>query len=119
MHELAHYFWNDNQQWINEGMAELLSHLAMREFPEGPVPLASPACRGSIAALERGGSQRCAYAVGERFFSQLREEIGDRPFRKGMRKLMQYGWSLDLDDVRGAFGPIDPGALRKALDDWG
>ena len=42
LHELAHYFWNYNQPWIDEGMAELFSQMADREFTEEPVPLASP-----------------------------------------------------------------------------
>ena len=121
-HELAHYFWNDNQPWIDEGMAELFSQMAGHDFTQAPVPLASPACRSSIGELEQGGSPQCAYAVGERFFSQLRENTGHLPFREGARKLQREsrrtGRPLALDDVREIFETINPSALRTALDQW-
>ena len=123
LHELAHYFWNDNQPWIDEGMAELLSQMADRDFTEEPVPLASPACRSSITDLEQGRSQQCVYAVGERFFSKLRENMGHKPFQQGVRKLQKEAWKtgrpLDLDDVQDAFQPINPDAFQDALDNWG
>ena len=123
LHELAHYFWNDNQPWINEGMAELLSQMADREFAEGPVPLASPACRSSIRNLEQGGSQQCVYAVGERFFNQLRDNMGHQPFQEGVRALHRVarkpGRHLDLDDVREAFQPINPESFQDVMDEWG
>ena len=123
LHELAHYFWNYNQPWIDEGMAELFSQMADREFTEEPVPLASPACRSSIKDLEQGRSQRCVYAVGERFFSQLRENMGHQPFQQGVRKLQKEAWKtgrhLDLDDVQDAFQSINPDAFQDALDKWG
>lgn len=104
-HEVAHYYWNHNADWVDEGAAELIASaseyarvgraLEAINYPCGYAP--------NIAALEALNAQResgafiCNYSMGERILLDLYRTLGDTDFREGFRTL--YGLSAVEDDA--------------------
>ena len=94
-HEVAHYYWRDNPNWLDEGLAELLASIAESERTGAAVTIDYTYCPAgdNIALLERldaGGviyDYRCNYALGGQFFLEIYKTLGEAAFRKGLRNL--------------------------------
>ena len=107
---LAQQYWDDNRDWLDRGMAETI---AGREG--GPTASGYPCTLArNIRDLEKveGAEQkeidRCGHALGERLFIDLREQLGEKKFQEGARKLYQNEpegkEQRKIGSVRKAFG---------------
>ena len=125
-HELSHYFWTGNSDWIDEGIAEVLAILIENGYSGRPVVATEDhqcAAVATIAALEsrlraRGNAdalEDCSKYLGEHLFLGLHRELGDSRFGEGLRRLYLQsqgpGGELGIEQVRSAFKTGD-----KALD---
>ena len=128
-HELAHYWWNSNRGWLDEGMAQVLTSLLNSTGQPASLPATSPGCPGNtrISNLdkdvpERNVSSQCIHAVGERFIRTLYQEAGYGAFQEGTRGLVDMVnqppyQDMGLDQVKTACAHT-PAALKAALDRW-
>ena len=87
-HEVAHYYWSGNADWIDEGLAELMTS-AMESARTGkPIRVLSEPCPyvRSIAELEALAADAdedpdefgCNYSLGQRLFTDLHRTLGQR-----------------------------------------
>ena len=129
-HEVAHYYWSGNADWIDEGLAEYMTSAAesirtgkaIGVF-SGPCPYAE-----SIAALEDLAPDAaenpeefgCNYSLGQRLFTDLHRTLGGGATRQAIRDLYVLSQATDeteestaegagISHVRQAFGHL-PGA---------
>ena len=94
-HEVAHYYWTGNADWLDEGAANILATLVENGRTGRPVVADNRPCSyaRSIEELEQLDSERgdvefdCNYSLGERLFLDLRRTLGGDRFRKGFRDL--------------------------------
>ena len=128
-HEAAHYWWNGNENWIDEGMAEFVA-AASYGFPDGRgYPLLREPCgeARSLSELppEPRESIRCDYSLGQRMFFSLYRVLGEDRFYEGARALYDQsradmfvrslnGTPAGVAEVREAFGPEG----SEAIDRW-
>ena len=94
-HEVAHYYWRWSQPWLDEGAAEItaayLSHQATGyplepvNYPCGPSQTIRHLEERSV--LSDDHAYICNYAVGERFFLELFQRLGEEAFWAGLRSL--------------------------------
>ena len=128
-HELVHHWFNGNETWLDEGIAQVLTSLMENPERRDPPPPRSPECRTSELIQDTIGetgtnqlARQCVYSLGERFMLTLLAETGPEDFRKGIANLAQTAQSrawppLGLKDVRKAFG--DHGdAVKTAVEAW-
>ncbi len=111
-HEVAHYYWGgSNQNWIDEGAAEILGSISENARVEKPVESTNNPCASvkTIAELEARKPENletagfnCNYSLGEAFFLDLYHTLGEETFRQGFRNL--YLKSLRDDDADGCEG---------------
>lgn len=118
-HEVGHYYWSGNADWLDEGMAEVMASVIERERTGIPVRATNAPCRvvENIMELEalapEGGEPgfRCNYSLGEGLFLDLLQRLGEDAFWEGVRKLYAKGYAegyrydLGIEDVRQSFGP--------------
>ena len=109
-HEVAHYYWSGNEDWVDEGAADFMASIVEGAWTGQPIGVTNPPCgyARSIAELEslgisRGGIEfRCNYSLGERIFVDLYLTLGDEKFRQGFRALyLASEIEDDADDRRG------------------
>ena len=94
-HEVAHFYWRNNPNWLDEGLAELLAAISENRRTGAPISIDYTYCPAgdNIALLERLDAAgviydyRCNYALGGQFFLELYETLGDAAFREGLRNL--------------------------------
>ena len=94
-HEVAHFYWRGNPNWLDEGLAELLAAISENERTGAAVTVNYTHCPAgdNIALLERLDAAgiiydyRCNYALGGQFFLDLYNALGDADFREGLRNL--------------------------------
>ena len=135
-HEVAHYYWSGNADWVDEGAAEFMASAVEGMRTGQPIGVTNAPCgyARSIAALEtlevfRGDPEfRCNYSLGERLFVDLHRTLGDDSFRQGFRELYGMsvieddaddiqGTSVGIDEVRMAFGPGE-GTANTVIARW-
>ena len=94
-HELGHYYWNNGDPWIVEGLPNFLASFS--DNGKGhPMEAPCPAF-GSIQELtvanpgKRDPSFGCNYSLGERIFHDLHNTVGEDVIRRGLGRL--YGMS--------------------------
>ena len=128
-HEVAHYYWGGNADWVDEGAAELMAAVSESRRTGSPVGVTSYPCAhaGSIVELEgleadRDAREfRCNYSLGERLFVDLYDALGDEKFREGFRNLYlaseveddadnRRGTHVGIGHLRAAFGAADTDA---------
>ena len=112
-HEVAHYYWRDNRDWIDEGMAELIKGHHKWQTTGTTMTASRYPCPhfSNIEQLEREnpGTKRdafkCNYSLGIRIFLDLWLELGDLPFREGAQRLYERTQAGDagVEEVRAAF----------------
>ena len=105
-HEVAHYYWSGNPNWLDEGLAELLAAISENERTGTVVAIDYTYCpdTDNIALLERLDAAgviydyRCNYALGGQFFLEIYETLGDAAFRQGLRNLYLTSQVEDYTD---------------------
>lgn len=121
-HEVAHYYWNENADWVDEGAAELMARLVDGARTGQPLAVTRPPCAyaSSLRDLENLGVSRgdiefgCNYSLGERLFVDLYRTQGHEIFRQGFRDLYLASEVEDDDEtVRGT--PVGVEHIREAF----
>ena len=135
-HEVAHYYWIGNEDWVDEGAANFMASIVEGARTGQPIGVTSPPCgyAGSIAELESLGISiggigfRCNYSLGERLFVDLYLTLGDERFRQGLHALYlaseieddaddRRGTSVGIEQIREAFRS-DDGAESTVIARW-
>lgn len=130
-HEVAHFYWSGNADWVDEGAANVLATLAENGRIGRPLVTNNRPCAyaGSIEEIERMDPTRedvefeCNYSLGERLFLDLRRTFGDDRFREGFRSLYLATEDQELEGgahvthVAEAFGSED-GATSMVIGRW-
>ena len=104
-HEVAHYYWNHGENWLDEGAAEFMAAIAEEariglpsesdNYPCSPIITLNELEKRDYAQDTAG--YVCNYAQGERLFLDLYRSIGDDAFRQGFRRLYLAANTLDDD----------------------
>ena len=135
-HEVAHYYWSGNEDWVDEGAADFMASVIEGVRTGSPIGVTNPPCdhAGSIADLESLGIAqadvefRCNYSLGERLFVDLHRTLGEERFQQGFRSLYLAseaeddadnlrGTSVGIEHVREAFHS-DDGAETPVIARW-
>ena len=121
-HEVAHYYWGGNKDWVNEGAADFMASVTDGARTGRPIAVTNAPCgqTGSLAELENLGISvgdiefRCNYSLGERLFVDLYRTLGHERFREGFRALYLTSEIADEDEkVRGT--PVGIEHIREAF----
>lgn len=98
VHEVAHYFWQGNEDWIDEGMATTIEHNFGRSvgFSRELVTTQPKGCTiRTLEELSRANPGRespqhqCYYYLGEKLFTDLYNELGPDMFRTRAQELLR------------------------------
>ena len=128
-HELIHYWFNSNQVWLDEGIAQTLTSLMQAPADTGTPTPRSPNCTTGEKIADTIGTTTtgelaswCTYGLGERFMLTLYDQAGPEQFRKGLAALAMTAQSrayppLRLQDFREAFDHV-PEAVETAVTMW-
>ena len=134
-HEVAHYYWGDNQGWVDEGAANFMASFIDGSRTGRPVAVSNPPCghAGSLAGLESLGisvgdvEYLCNYSLGERLFVDLYRTLGHERFQQGFRNLYVAsvvedddeipGTAVGVEHVRDAFSS-DDGSGNVVISRW-
>ena len=121
-HEAAHYYWSGNQDWIDEGMSDLIQSYHRWQTTGIPMTASIYPCPhfSNIQQLERANpgknedAFRCNYSLGERIFLNLWQELGNVPFREGSQRLYEKTKTggASIEDVRVAWNRL------KIVEKW-
>ena len=122
-HEVAHYYWRRNAEWVDEGMADFMASAIEHERIGKPIEATNDPCAyvSDIKHLESLGKPNseiafpCNYSLGERLFLDMRRTLGEESFWRGARELYDMAqadapkeWrhetSVGARHVRDAFG---------------
>ena len=106
-HEVAHYYWRGNRDWIDEGAADFLGSISEYARNQVPIdvtnnPCASAKTIGELEAMDpdalgtRGFN--CNYSLGEQIFLDLYNSLGEHTFRQGFRNLYLKSVVEDYSD---------------------
>ena len=125
-HEVAHYYWGGNEDWVDEGAADFMASVIEGARTGSPITVTTSPCgyAGSITELESLGVSRgdvrfrCNYSLGERLFVDMHRTLGEERFRQGFRALYlaseaeddadnRRGTSVGIEHVREAFRSDD------------
>ena len=97
VHEVAHYWWNSNADWIDEGVADTIAATASTQ--QGHTFTAHPNRRKDCAAVNisaigdaprsYSGQFYCNYYLGEKLFRELQENAAPADFVAGLQRLYQ------------------------------
>lgn len=106
-HEVAHYYWRENADWIDEGLANTIEYLYGIDIGLSPGQLKTRRrdCEAhdlqmlTTESPARGTPQfHCNYYLGTLLFQELREGTDDAEFSKRLQAL--YNLSLTKQAVR-------------------
>ena len=133
-HEVAHYWWNRNENWIDEGMAEFLAaasygHPDGRDYPFLRSPCAQARSLSELPPEPRE-SILCDYSLGQRMFFSLYRVLGEEEFYESARRLYDQsradmahrsleGTPSGATEVREAFGLAGSAAIDRWYDGAG
>ena len=124
-HEVAHYYWSGNADWIDEGLAELMTS-AMESARTGkPIRVLSGPCPyvRSIAELEALAADAdedpdefgCNYSLGQRLFTDLYLTLGSDATWQRLRELYVASQVSDDTSEAAATG-ADIGLVRQVFE---
>ena len=136
-HEVAHYYWRDNSNWVDEGTADFMASVSENARIGQPIEVTNYPCGyvRTIAELEgldvssddgADSAFSCNYALGERLFVDLYRNLDEDRFREGFRELYllsqlednndaEGSTELGIDHVRTAFGQGESGGSEVDL----
>ena len=103
-HEVGHYYFRDSDaKWISEGAPNIIHIVAEYERTGSPLEthLKNRPCDSSVktlAASELIEDSRCARNLGERFFLDLYQTLGEDAFLQGFRALYRMRLVDNPDD---------------------
>ena len=115
-HEVAHYYWVGNRDWVDEGMSELIAAYHRWQSTGADMAASNYPCSQAtqILVLEEINPGRqdlafgCNYSLGERLFLSLWDELGEAPFREGAQRLYadaaENFAGAGIPEMRVAFG---------------
>ena len=135
-HEVAHYYWSGNEDWVDEGAADFTATIIEGARTGRPIGVTNLPCvfARNIYELEGLGIAQgdiefvCNYSLGERLFVDLYRTLGYERFRQGFRALYLAseieddadrlrGTSVGIEHVREAFRS-DDGGEAAVIDRW-
>ena len=120
-HEVAHYWWSGNANWIDEGLADTIAATASlnRGHPWGAKPNSRKDCTtqniSSLGHVGRGHGQfHCNYYLGEKLFRDLQSRMNQDEFVAAIQNLYRLSlgkpsnespedYRADIKEVRQAF----------------
>ena len=133
---MAHDYWRDNADWMDEGAADLVASIIEGARTGRPIEVSRPPCAyaRNIAELEfleiaQGDVEfECNYSLGERLFVDLYRTLGAERFRQGFRELYlaskrahdtdnYRATSVGVGHVKEAFR-LDDGAANIVIARW-
>ena len=100
-HEISHQWWYHNAPYIDEGIGELIAHLASRGRPR-PALTAAPCNETSIRADPNRAPVLCDYHLGGDLFLHLMRQDPQR-FRRSLSNLLHLTPGAGLTELRSAF----------------
>ena len=133
-HEVAHYYWSGNADWIDEGLADMMASAIENRRVGAPLNVTNAPCpfARSVMALEALAPERgedafvCNYSIGERLFISLLRALGEDVFWNGARGLYaasrapsaaasdsETAAGAGIADVRQAFGADAGGVIAR------
>ena len=95
IHEVAHYFWGNNEDWIDEGLANIFEFMYGIEKGISPGLLKNRREDCEVHDLESLASHNparaevqfiCNYYLGQLLFQELLETLGEAEFSKKLRE---------------------------------
>ena len=107
VHEVAHYYWRGNENWIDEGLANTIAYMhgADNGLSPGQLKTQREDCEAhDLEMLSEWdapiGSPEyyCNYYLGERLFLELREGLDDAEFSEKLRELYQLSLTAQETD---------------------
>ena len=131
-HEVAHYYWSGNPDWMDEGAASLMGYAIEGARTGRPIGIISSPCAYATTIAELEGLNislgddefGCNYSLGYRLFADLYRTLGDESFRQRFSALYlasemedDSGTSVGIEHVREAFRS-DAGAERAVVARW-
>lgn len=145
-HEMAHQWWyqmvhNDpvNEPWLDEGLAEYsvklytealrgTSNADLLQYQRWEAPLEQLKARGNdveiggaVASFKNGNQyEAVVYGKGALFFNALREDLGDRQFRRFLQTYLvthKYG-IVSEDDFLAALHVLGKPELIRLYREW-
>ena len=135
-HEVAHYYWSGNADWVDEGAADFMASIVDGQRTGSPMGATRLPCPyfDDIAELESLATARgdtefgCNYSLGERLFLDLYRSLGEERFRQGFQALYlaseidddaddRGGTSVGIEHIREAFRSED-GAEIAVIARW-
>ena len=137
-HEVAHYYWGGNEDWIDEGASDFLASISERARTAKPLEATNRPCAvaSSINALARFDTNRdpdafdCNYALGERLFLDMYVNLGENQFKRGFGTLYllsavednvddRVGTAVGINHLTAAFiSPTDAGTVDRVVRRW-
>ena len=136
-HEVAHYYWSGNADWVDEGAADVMASVIEGKRTSTLISVTNRPCAyaRSIVELERLGTSRgdvefgCNYSLGERLFIDLYRALGEEKFQQGFHRLYLVseveddaddyrGTSVGIRHVREAFRSEDEAGETAIVDRW-
>ena len=124
-HEVAHYYWSGNADWIDEGLAELMTSAMGSARTGKPIRVLSGPCPyvRSIAELEALAADAdedpdefgCNYSLGQRLFTDLYLTLGSDATWQRLRELYVASHASDDTSEAAATG-ADIGLVRQVFE---
>ena len=110
-HEVAHYYWSGNSNWVDEGASDFMASTSENARTGGSIEVTNDPCGyvRTIAELENLGvtsedgadsAFTCNYALGERLFVDLYRSLDEDSFREGLRDLYLLSQVEDEDEMQ-------------------
>lgn len=108
-HEVAHYYWSGNSNWVDEGAADFMASVSENSRTGRPVEVTNNPCGyvSSIKELEdldvssdygADSAFACNYALGERLFVDLYRTLGNDSFWSGFTDLYLLSQVVESDE---------------------
>ena len=128
-HEVAHYYWAGDENWIEEGMATFIEAVFLGHRTGTRIQPDSRPClefRAISQLSTKDDTHPCDYSLGERLFIDLHDAVGDQEFRKGMAALYRestvednadnmIGTKLGISHIKATFSST---AAKRMIDRW-
>lgn len=130
-HEIAHHYWSGNDNWIDEGIAEIAGLTLRQRMTGKEVNASNPPCAthdtiGELVKERVPQGHQCSYTLGERMFLELRRHAGTTAFNETIGRLYDRsnppgrmttsGKRLTVDDIAELFAETPE--AQRIIDRW-